>query len=93
MPPFIITYDLVKEETSADYKPLIDDLKERGGHKYQLSCWLVNLNNTSDEVHAHYRQFLDANDKLMVSELTNNHKQDRNFKGTNDWIRDNSPRR
>lgn len=91
MPPFIVTYDLVKEETSEDYKPLIKDLKDRGAHRYQFSSWLVNLNNTADEVHAHYRALLDSNDKLMVSELTRNHAQDLNFKGTNQWIKDNPP--
>ena len=93
MPPFLVTYDLVKEETSEDYKPLIDDLKERGAHRYQASCWLVNLNNTADEVFDHYKAFLDSNDKLLVSELTWNNKQERNFKGTNDWIKNNPPTR
>jgi hypothetical protein len=91
VPPFILTYDLVKEETSADYKPLIDDLKERGGHRYQDSCWLVFLNNTAAEVYDHYNKMLDQNDKLMVSELTRNHKQAGNYKGTNKWIEDHPP--
>jgi len=91
VPPFIVTYDLVKEETSEDYKPLIKDLKDRGGHRYQDSCWLVSLNNTAADVYSHYRAFLDENDKLMVSELTRNHEQGRNYKGTNDWIKNNPP--
>jgi CRISPR/Cas system-associated endoribonuclease Cas2 len=91
MPPFIVTYDLVKEESSADYKPLIDDLEARGGHRYQASCWLVDLNNTASEVYDHYKAMLDSNDKLMVSQLTRNHKQAVNFKGTNDWIKNHPP--
>ncbi|NSY48466.1 CRISPR-associated protein Cas2 [Agrobacterium tumefaciens] len=91
MPPFIVTYDLVKEESSEDYKPLIEDLKERGAQRYQLSCWLVNLDNTAAQVYDHYKAMLDSNDKLMVSELTDNHKQAGNFKGTNDWIKNNPP--
>lgn len=91
MPPYIITYDLVKEESSEDYKPLIRDLRDRGAHRYQASCWMVNLNNTAKEVFDHYKSLLDENDKLMVSELTNNHSQSRNFKGTSDWIRQNPP--
>lgn len=93
MPPFIVTYDLVKEESSEDYKPLIADLRERGAQRYQASCWLVNLANTAEQVYNHYRTMLDENDKLMVSELTENHKQARNFKGTNAWIEDNPPLR
>jgi hypothetical protein len=91
MPPFILTFDLVKKESSADYRPLLHDLMSRGAHRYQLSSWLINLANTATEVHDHYRQFLHVNDKLMVSELTNNHKQDRNRKGTDHWIDDNPP--
>lgn len=91
MPPFIVTYDLVKEETSDDYKPLLGDLRQRGAHRYQDSCWLVALNNTADEVYTHYRGFLDENDKLFVSELTRNHKQGLNYKGTTDWIGNNPP--
>ncbi|UXT64143.1 CRISPR-associated protein Cas2 [Agrobacterium tumefaciens] len=91
MPPFIVTYDLVKEESSDAYRPLIDDLKKRGAQRYQASCWLVSLDNTAEEVYDHYNAMLDDNDKLMVSELTWNHKQARNFKGTNDWIKNNPP--
>lgn len=91
MPPFILTYDLVKEETSADYKPLIDDLKARGGHKYQMSSWLVNMDHTAAAVYDHYNGMIDKNDKLFVAELTRNHKQEGNFKGTNDWIKNNPP--
>lgn len=93
MPPFIVTYDLVKEESSADYKPLIDDLKSRGAHKYQLSCWLVNIDATAAAVYDHYNKMIDDNDKLLVAELTRNHKQAGNFKGTNDWIKNNPPNR
>lgn len=93
MTPYIVTYDLVKEESSAAYKPLIDNLKENGAQKYQDSSWLVAFNNTAVEVYDHFRQFLDENDKLMVSELTGNRKQGTNYKGTNDWIRDHPPSR
>lgn len=86
MTSYILTYDLVREESSAAYKPLIDELMKHGAHKYQMSTWLIALNNTATEVYDYFNQFLDANDKLMVSELTPNHKQARNFKGTNDWI-------
>lgn len=91
MPPFVLTFDLVKKESSPAYRPLIRDLMSRGAHKYQLSCWLVNLANTAAEVHDHYRRFLDETDKLMVSELTSNHKQNRSLRGTDDWIEENPP--
>lgn len=91
MPPFILTYDLVKEESSADYKPLIDNLRANGAQKYQESCWLVSHGSTAAQVYDHYNRFLDDDDKLMVAELTKAHKQGRNYKGTNDWIKNNPP--
>lgn len=91
MPPFIVTFDLVKKESSPDYRPLIRDLLKRGAHEYQPLCWRINVANTAAEVYEYFRQFLHADDRLMVSELTNNYKLDRNFEGANDWIENNPP--
>lgn len=91
MPPFILTLELSKKESSPDYRPLIRDLVRHGARKCQPACWLINVANTAAEVYGHYRRFLQEDDGLMVSELTRNHKQDRNLKGTDRWIEKNSP--
>ncbi len=90
---FTLTYDLNKEETSADYKPLIDELKRLKAHKYQYSAWLVNLDNTAKQVHDHFRGFMDNNDALWVSELTKVHHFSGAKSGTNDWLKSNPPAR
>ncbi|NLS06274.1 hypothetical protein HGP14_23410 [Rhizobium sp. P32RR-XVIII] len=91
MPPFILTFELVKKESAPLYRPLFRDLMRHGAHKYQLSCWLVNVANTAAEVHDYYQRFLLENDRLMVSELTHNHKHERYHKDTDSWIEANPP--
>jgi hypothetical protein len=49
MTTLVFTYDLRKEETSADYKDLIDEIERLGGHRHQKSAWLLDPNNTAKE--------------------------------------------
>jgi len=93
MTTFVLTYDLIKEETSADYKPLIDELTRLGAHRYQASAWLLKLNNTAKEVHDHVRKWLDADDALWVSEFTRDYAHSRSRQGTTDWLSKNQPTR
>jgi CRISPR/Cas system-associated endoribonuclease Cas2 len=90
---FALTYDLNKEESSAAYKPLIDELRRRGAHRYQASAWLVNLNNKVEEVHAHFKRLMDANDSLWVSEVTSIHSGTGLQAGTAQWLQANPPSR
>ncbi len=92
MTTFLLTYDLNDEDTSAAYKPLIDELKRLGAHKYQFSCWLLNANNTAVQVKDHF-QYLDANDAIFVSELVANHSHRMSKAGTTDWIKAHPPAR
>jgi CRISPR-associated endonuclease Cas2 len=91
MTTYVLTYDLNKDETSADYKRLIDELKRLGGHRYQKSAWLLNLTNTAQEVHDHFRKLMDSNDSLWVSEFTRNYAHSRSEAGTSDWLSRNQP--
>lgn len=93
MPPFILSYDLVKEEDSSDYDALWAELKKWGGHRTQYSVWLVEDNSTAQDVHDHFKRLLDANDRLLVSELVDNHAYSNALKGTTNWIKQNPPRR
>lgn len=90
---YLITYDLNKEESSADYKPLLDSLRSLGAHRYQASAWLANLNNTPQEVHDHFKALMDSNDSLWVSELTKQNYYSGAKSGTNQWLKDNPPSR
>jgi CRISPR-associated endonuclease Cas2 len=90
---FALTYDLKKEESSAAYKPLIDELKHFGAHRYQASAWLVKLNNKVEEVHAHFKKLMDSDDSLWVSEVTSIHCGTGLEAGTAQWLKKNPPSR
>ncbi|MDP1963767.1 MAG: CRISPR-associated protein Cas2 [Reyranella sp.] len=93
MTTYVITYDLNKEEDSADYKPLIDELKKLGAHRYQASSWLANLTGTTEVVHDHFKALMDSNDALWVSELTSVHHYSGARSGTTNWLKNNPPAR
>lgn len=88
---FALTYDLKNEESSAAYTPLLEELRRRGGHRYQASAWLVNVNNKVEEVHAHFKKLMDSNDSLWVSELTGIHSGSGLQPGTVQWLKANPP--
>ena len=93
MTSYLLSYDLMKEESSAAYQPLWDELKRLGAQKTQYSLWLVSANKTAKEVHDHFRQLLDKNDRLWVAELVRNHNRSNTIAGTDAWISNNPPSR
>lgn len=91
---YLLTYDLLKEPDSEDYKPLWAELKRLGGHKVQYSVWLLDLtNDTAKQVHDHFKGYVDSNDRLWVSELVSNYWCSNAISGTNDWLAAHPPRR
>lgn len=90
---YTLAYDLRKEQTSEDYKPLWAELERLGGLRTQYSLWLLDLNNTAKEVHDHFKGYLDSNDRLWVSELTKNNYYSNAIGGTNDWLAAHPPQR
>jgi hypothetical protein len=90
---WLITYDLRKEPNSDDYEPLWAELKRLNCHRFQESVWLGNLNNTAKEVHDHFRQYLDENDALWVSEVTKKNFYSKAKAGTTNWLENNPPDR
>lgn len=91
MTVYLVIYDLNKEESSADYKPLLDELRRLGCHRFQASAWLANLNNTAKEVHDHFKALMDDNDSLWVSALGKVFSYSRAKTGTTDWLKENPP--
>lgn len=61
MPIYLVTYDLNKESSPADYKPLWDALNKLGAHRVLESVWLVNVTNTAKELHEHFKAHMDSN--------------------------------
>jgi len=70
MKNYIITYDLNKE--GQDYTTLINIIKTYY-HKHPLySVWFIKSDKTSAEITNELLKYIDQNDRLFVSEITNN---------------------
>jgi len=94
MSVYLIAYDLVDEKKNPkhDYQVLWDELKRRGAHRTQYSLWLVSLNNTPREVLTHFKQYIDANDRLWVVKVFADQYDYVNARGgTNKWLEENPP--
>ncbi len=65
---YIISYDLVAP--GRNYQPLYTELEKLGGKRVLLSQWAINSTGTSAvEIRDHLKTFMDANDRLLVTEL------------------------
>ena len=63
---YAISYDLVAP--GRDYQRLYNELSRLGGERILLSQWVVNLADTSARsLLTHLRQYVDTNDRLMVT--------------------------
>lgn len=90
MTTFVLTYDLIKRK---DYPKLWEELERLSAHRAMDSFWLISLNNKAREVHDHFKQFVDNDDRLWVSEITKNHWYSNANAGTNAWLKANVPAR
>ncbi len=71
MKTYLITYDLIKPETSADYVKLFANIKSHlGWAKPMKSVWFVKTNRSRDEIMQLLRSAGDSNDKFLVIEVT-----------------------
>lgn len=93
MPVYLLTYDLNNETSSAAYKPLWDELEKFGAHRVLESVWLVSNNASARAIHDHFKEKMDSDDSLFVTELrTSLYHYSGAKSGTNDWIKGNPPR-
>lgn len=91
MTTYTVSYDLMKDK---DYTRLTNELNRLGGHKTQLSYWLVNVTSpTAKALHDHLKGFVDKDDRLWINELTKNNYYSNALSGTNDWMKANPPAR
>lgn len=91
MPVYVVTYDLRKQ--GQDYESLLAELRRLGGHRALASFWLLNVDNTAQEVKDHlFNGYMDKNDLIWVSELTKKNTY-MAMAGTNEWLKNNPPER
>lgn len=86
MAVFLISYDLVKENSSHDYEPLWTELKRLSAVRTQLSAWYADLSNTQEQVYSHFLPYVDSNDRLSVIEVMQKPSWNNGLKGTRDFI-------
>ena len=66
---YFIIYDLRRER---DYQKLYDELNRLKAVQVLESCWCMKIEGVSAvQLRDHFKQFIDSNDGLMVSEVTN----------------------
>lgn len=68
MAVYLVSYDL--RQPGRNYEPLWQDLRNAGGVRALESLWLVDVNQTAVQVRDLLRTHLDANDRIMVVEIT-----------------------
>ena len=72
MKTYLISYDLIKPESSPDYVRLINTIKTAIYWAKPLeSVWLVKSDLTSMQILNELRKATDNNDKILVIEVTN----------------------
>lgn len=66
---YFLDYDLRNQR---DYQRLYDELAKFNAVRILESLWCFNrLNTTPAGLHAHFRQFVDSDDGVCVSEVVN----------------------
>ena len=65
---YFIDYDLRKER---NYQTLYDELNRLKAIQVLESCWCLKIDGSSTvEIRDHFKKFIDANDGIMVSEIS-----------------------
>ncbi|MDP2126327.1 MAG: hypothetical protein Q8K97_03025 [Pseudohongiella sp.] len=84
MTVFSVTYDLNKDK---DYEKLWAELEKFNGHKAALSFFFVDVNTNEPHVLLdHLNNYIDDDDRLVVSRVDVRPATQRAFKGTKDWL-------
>jgi hypothetical protein len=72
MKTYLISYDLIMPESRPEYVRLINAIKSYNYWAKPLkSLWLIKTDSPALQVMNHLRTFTDANDKILVIEVTN----------------------
>jgi hypothetical protein len=84
MANFVVGYQLNKQK---DYPELWDELKRLDGHKAMNSFWLVDVNvPDANRLMRHLTTYVDQDDMLFVSEITEKPAAKKCYQGTQAWI-------
>lgn len=67
---YVVSYDL--RVPGRNYDTLYTVLTQLGGSRILASQWLVRSGSTSVELRDHLRQYIDQNDRLLVTSIEQN---------------------
>jgi hypothetical protein len=67
---YLLTYDL--DRPGQNYAGLFAALTSAGGVRILLSTWLLNANETSEQVRDRYQRFFNPNDRVFVCHVDGN---------------------
>jgi len=70
MSVYLASYDLLHHKEMADYERLIAELRKLGAQKALFSDWVLRNDATSQQLREHLRQFMHADDRLLVAEIS-----------------------
>ncbi len=90
MKTYLISYDLRVPETSEDYTKLIDHIKSYDSWATPLkSVWFVRTSKSVSEVRDDIKTETDANDGLLVIDVTDSHWATKGIKSeASEWMKD-----
>lgn len=69
---YLISYDLRLGATPEDYARIAGAIERLGGRRALLSQWALRSNSGAAALAATLWAYMDANDRLLVTELTDN---------------------
>ncbi len=66
----LYTYDLNKQ--GQDYTSLTNAIQKYNNKHVMYSVWFIKSNSSATEINNDLIKFIDQNDKIIISEITNN---------------------
>ena len=88
MKTYLISYDLIRPETSPEYVRLFNMIKSAGiWAKPLASVWLIKSTLPAINIVNQLRTVTDANDKIYVTEVTQDWATFNVAKIVTDWLR------
>lgn len=89
MKTYLISYDLIRPESSPEYARLISLIKTTKYWAKPLeSVWLIKTTLGAMEVLNQLRSVVDTNDKILVIEITNSWASINLPKEVTDWMKE-----
>lgn len=88
MKTYLVSYDLIRPESSPEYTRLINLIKTATNWAKPLeSVWFIKTDLSSMDIVNKLRAVIDANDKLLVIEVTNDWTSFNVSKDVAEWMR------